>query len=174
MKRQRQVGNSTLAALAGLTLATTVSCSGRGVSEPVDLPSVDNVTYIGCVDPGQGPGSRLLLWTLDEPLPAGTTGESAPLNRQSTSASGPWPGTRELELVGDQSEAMASHRGHRILVAGTLEEQHGSTGQVDLLQAANGVEFRRLRASEFKVVEGPCAFDPQRMERAGGEAGHAE
>jgi hypothetical protein len=152
--------------VAGLALAAAAGCDyGRGASESVVLPRIDNVTYLGCVELEGRESSRVLLWTLEEP-PAPEPAGRGIGSGQSTTVNGPWLGSRQLELAGDQAGEIGSHHGKRVRVTGTLEEQGGSTGKVDQLQSAEGAVFRRLRPASFELVEGPCAFDPRRREPA--------
>jgi hypothetical protein len=157
LRRRQSVG----LALPVAVLVSALACTGgRGASDSVLLQAVDNVTYLGCVDRDQQ-SSRHLLRTLDEPAAADPAPHGHPQTTESTSVGGPWPGTRQLELVGDQADAIAGHAGRRVRVTGMLEEQLASTGKVDQLQGFHGVAFRRLRASAFEVVEGGCALRPQ-------------
>jgi hypothetical protein len=105
--------------------------------------------------------SNLLLRMLDDSAAADSAGHGYPHTAQSTSINGPWLGTRQLELVGEQADAIASHAGRRVRVTGALEEQLASTGMVDQVQNFQGVAFRQLRPSAFEVVEGGCARQPQ-------------
>jgi hypothetical protein len=102
---------------------------------------------------------RLLLWTLDgdELRDIGIGGTRL---RQSTTVNGPWVGTTQLELVGDQMAPLRSHADHRVRVTGVLDAQDGTTGFVDQVQNAYGAEFRQLRVTRFEMVEGACVVHP--------------
>jgi hypothetical protein len=121
---------------------------------------VEDVTYIGCVAVEDREPRRLLLWTLDvggrrDPWVGGLT-----RTRQSTTVNGPWLGTRQLELVGDQVAPMRSHLDQRVQVTGVLEAQDGTTGFVDQVQNAHGAVFRQLRVTRFEIAEGSCTVEP--------------
>jgi hypothetical protein len=155
----RRVGRVTIGAL---TVTCSVSCgNGRGNSQHIRFERVENATYVGCVAVDYRDPHRLLLWTLDAPgrvdVGAGFTHTG-----QSTTVNGPWLGTRQLELVGDQVESIGRHRDGRVRVSGVLEEQEGTTGFVDQVQNAQGAVFRQLRPTTFETVEGTCAFDARR------------
>jgi hypothetical protein len=158
--------------IAGLALAAAVGCDyGRGAAADVVLPRIDNVTYLGCVEFEGGESSRVLLWTFEDPSAAEPAGGGIG-SGQSTTVNGPWLGTRQLELVGDQAGELGTRHGQRARITGTLEEQRGSTGKVDQLQSAEGAVFRQLRPANFQLVEGPCAFDPRRREPAAQASKH--
>jgi hypothetical protein len=143
-----------------------VSCSGRGESYETTFDSVDNVTYLGCLALDHQQDDRLLLSIVEAPPPEASAGQPVAPASQSTTVNGPWVGTRQVELVGDQREAIGRHTGGRVRVSGQLEAHTGSTGHTDQLQHARGAEFRRLQVSSFEPVEGSCAADPRQQPAA--------
>jgi hypothetical protein len=156
---RRRVGITTI---SGLALACSVSCgSGRGDPEYVRLGRVENVSYLGCLTMDARQPQRLLLLTVDTSEQPGSQSSGLTRAEPSTSTRGPWVGTRQLELVGNQVAAMGRDSERRVRVNGVLEEQDGTTGYVDQVQSARGAVFRQLRVTTFETVEGSCAIDPR-------------
>jgi hypothetical protein len=82
----------------------------------------------------------------------------------------PTPGAvgrhRQLELIGNQLEAIGHDSNRPVRVSGVLEEQDGATGYVDQVQSARGAVFLQLRVTRFEPVAGSCTIDPRNLSAA--------
>ncbi len=158
-----------LMCVATATLAAVGCGDDRRDSEAVSLGGAAELTIVGCIAVDKDDG-RTLLWIVDEPaaeVPRSTVG-------QSTSVSGPWAGTRQLALTGEQAATLRDHVGARVRVTGTIHEQVGTTGTVDQIRIVRGAQFQEFTVVRFEPAPGGCALDARytERERTAGSAGH--
>jgi hypothetical protein len=141
--------------IAGLTLACVSCGNGRGHAEDVRFERVEDVTYTGCVVADDRVPPRLRLWTFDgdEPRDIGVGGTRL---RQSTTVNGPWLGTRQLELVGDQMAPLRRLADHRVRVTGVLDAQAGQPGSSTRCKMRTARSFVSCASRDSKCSKGPA------------------